>query len=106
MSYSEFETEEFFYFSEKERELIETFLKSLGYDLGANVVCGSCCGMYADNYYLNGFGGWTEKSHVNEFKEFVERNKITCSFSEFDNDGYHYRISADPEEEDIKINSL
>lgn len=107
MSYSESRSEEFFYFSEKEKELIENFLTGLGYEIGKNTVCGSCCGMYADEYWVGGIGGgWKVKSHANKFKKFAEDNGIGCSFSDYNPDGINYTISADPEKEDIKINSL
>lgn len=99
MSYSESKSQEFFYFSNKEREGIETFLKERGYKIDKNHVCGDCCGMYAECYYVNSVGGkWNSKKDSNDFGDMCKEKCISCSYSL---DGY--TISADPNEEDISI---
>lgn len=104
MSYSEIQSEEFFYFSDKEKDLIEGFLERFGYKIDRNTVCGSCCGMYADEYWIDGIGGgWKKKEDVKEFKKFVKDNEISCSFSDFNPDGINYTISADPNAREIRI---
>ena len=105
MSYSEDITEEYYYFSDKEQKLIEGFLEKRGYEIETNTVCGGHCGMYARNYYLQRIGGgWKTKKDRIDFEKLCKKNKISCSFSDYKKDGYSYIISADPSEEDIKLN--
>ena len=82
MNYEEYVTETFYYFSDEEKEIIENFLIEKGYEIDTNVVCGSCCGMYANHYYLGGIGGsWKTKKDMMDFKKLMEKHKISCSFS-------------------------
>lgn len=103
MSYKENLTETFYYFSDHEKEIIERFLVERGYGIITNVVCGRCCGMYANHYYLGMDDSWKTREDMSDFKKLMARHKISCSFSDFRKDGYHYTISADPREEDIKL---
>ena len=104
MSYQEENTETFYYFSKEEEDIIEGFLTERGYGVHTNTVCGNCCGMFADYYYLGGIGGgWKSKKDCDDFKKLCEKNDISCSFSKFKKDGYNYTISADPYEYDINI---
>ena len=68
MSYTEDRTEQFYHFSSTEEDIIDGILKDLGYTWDRNKVCGNCCGMYADNYYVDGVGG--------TFKEEDKKNLI------------------------------
>lgn len=93
MSYTEDRTEQFYYFSSTEEDIIEGILKDLGYTWDRNNVCGNCCGMYADNYYVDGIGGnFKEVDKKKVYKE-LKKNNISCSIG-------GYTISANPDEED------
>lgn len=97
MSYSEDNTETFYYFSDAEKKLIEQWIIEHGYTVDTNHVCGSCCGMYADYYYPAGIGGNFKKEDQKKFAAFAKENNIACSI-----DGY--TITADPNEgEDYQI---
>ena len=81
MSYSETNTIEFIYFSDREDELIKNWLKDHGYKWDHNTVCGDCCGMYADEYWVNGIGGKFPDS--DKFVEFAKANNIDCEVSNY-----------------------
>lgn len=104
MSYSEDRTETFYHFSDKEKKIITKLLEGWGYDWGTNVVCGRCCGMYADYIYVDRIGGnWSSKHQKEMIKLLKEKGieagvDINRKYS--DGSGYHYAyiISANPKE--------
>ena len=82
MGYSKQSEEVFTYFSADEEEKIEKWLKDHGHSWDRNTVCGSCCGMYEDQYWVNGIGG--EFPDASEFVEFAKKEGIGCRVY-----GYH-----------------
>lgn len=90
MSYRESVSEEFFHFTKQEEEVIESFLKEKGYTIGHNSVCGGCCGMYSDLFYVNGIGGkWKNQKDRTDLHNLLK--EMGCEHSIY---GYH--IDADP----------
>lgn len=79
MSYSEEKTEEFHYFSEVEHKFIQSWLKKHGYEWRQNAVCGNCCGMYADEYWVNGIWGKFKKEDQETFLKAMEKKGYECS---------------------------
>jgi len=91
MSHMETEEQTFYLFDDKEKQLIEKWLTKHGYPLHTNTVCGSCCGMFSDYYYVNGIcGTWNNANDRADFIKFLRRHKISASV-------YSYHIDADPE---------
>ena len=80
--------ENYTYFEKKEEKVIENWLKKHGYSWERNTVCGSCCGMFEDVYWVNGIGGKLKKGDGKKLVKFLEENKISA---EFDNT---YHITA------------
>lgn len=100
MSYEQEESETFFHFSDKEDAFITKFLKEKGYSISQNTVCGNCCGMFADKYWVNGIGGNFKKEDKEELYKLMKKKGYECSIG-------GYTISADPddkEEYQVKIN--
>lgn len=83
MAYTKHSEEKYTYFTKEEDKLITKWLKEHGYSWQHNTVCGGCCGMYEDEYYVPGIGGVFRKSDKEEFIKFAEENGIGCSV-----DGY------------------
>lgn len=94
MTYSEIVEQEFHYFSKEDEKIIEDFLKKKGYKWSTNTVCGSCCGMFADQYWVNGIGGDFKEKDRKALHTLLKEKGIAHSM---DNS---YHISADPEEND------
>lgn len=92
MSYENKVLQTFYHFSTEEHEKIEMWLIKHGYTWGTNTVCGSCCGMYADEYWVDGIGGKFKTEDKQAFADFARKEGIGCSV-----DGY--TISADPSDE-------
>lgn len=89
MTYTETQETEFTYFSDKEDKLIKEFLRKKGHTWGHNTVCGDCCGMYSDQYWVNGIGGEFPEEDKKELAKELERIGTHCSI-------YSYVIDADP----------
>ena len=90
MSYSETLTEEFFHFTEEEDEAIKKYFGEKGYRYSHNTVCGSCCGMYSDTYWVNGIGGeWKSEEDRAGLHELLK--SMDCEHSI-----YSYNVDADP----------
>lgn len=93
MSYSDYATEEFFYFSSEEKKEIESFLKERGHEWQTNTVCGNCCGMFADEYWVNGIDGNFPEKDKKELADLMKSKSFSCSIG-------RYTISADPSDEE------
>lgn len=91
MSYVKSVTQQFYYFSPEERELIEKFLEKNSIRFEKNAVCGDHCRMYAEYYYIRGINGKPKKELKERLYKFLKENKVACSI-------YEYTLSADPEE--------
>lgn len=89
MSYLETVEQVFYYFSKDERKKIEKFLEDHEYEWETNNVCGECCGMYADEYWVGGVGGDIKAKDKKAFVRLCKKEKIACSIND-------YTISADP----------
>lgn len=90
MSYSTTEQEQFYYFTEEEHETIKNFLTQKGYTWNRNNVCGAHCGMYADEYWVNGIGGDFPKEDKEEFLKLMKEKGYECSVEK-------NTISAEPD---------
>lgn len=98
MSYIETTEDEFHYFSGEEHNFIQEFLKEKGHEWSTNTVCGNCCGVYADEYWVNGIGGDFPPEDKAELARLMTEKGYSCSIG-------RYTISADPDDEDeYKIN--
>lgn len=80
MSYTE-SGEMYTFFDDRENNLIEQWLKDHGYTWGKNTVCGNCCGMYDEEYWVNGIGGHFKKADQVEFAQFIKGNDIGAKVS-------------------------
>lgn len=80
MSYSE-TGEEYTYFTDEEDLLIKAWLTEHGYEWSHNTVCGSCCGMYEDEYWVDGIGGKFTKKDQEEFRQYAAKTGIDCTVS-------------------------
>lgn len=87
MSYTE-TGDQYTYFTEEEDKKILKFLKKIGYEADHNTPCGSCCGMYEDEYWVGGIGAKLPDEIKQEIRDFLVREKID---GEFDN---RYTIKA------------
>ncbi len=92
MSFTEHEEQIFYHFSDKENKTIKDFLTLKGYKIDHNTVCGSCCGIFADEYWVNGIGGNFKKEDKEELYKIMKKENYQCSIG-------GYTISADPEDE-------
>lgn len=82
MAYTETESEDYTFFTDKEEKLIDNWLKERGYSWNRVTVCGSCCGMYEDCYWGIGkenvkFG----KADKEAFKKYALENNIGAVIS-------------------------
>jgi len=93
MSYSEEINQKFYHFTEEEEDFIDSILTDLGYKWKRATVCGDCCGMYADEYWVDGIGGNFKKADKQIVFAALKKKGITCSIG-------RYTISADPDDED------
>lgn len=93
MSYEDIEETTFTYFSYEEDVFIQSFLKGKGHTWQTNTVCGSCCGMYCDEYWVNGIGGDFPEDDKKELAALMKEKGYSCSIG-------RYTIAADPEHED------
>ena len=82
MSYVE-TGEEIVLFTEREDELIQNWLKENGFSWKHNTVCGNCCGMYEDEYWVNGIGGSFPKEKREKFVKFAQDEKIDCEVERY-----------------------
>ncbi len=76
MAYSESYETEFVHFSTEEDNLVRKWLKRQGYTWVHNTVCGDCCGMYEDEYWVNGIGGKFPDDMKDKFIRYAKRHNI------------------------------
>lgn len=88
MRYEEYEV--YTHFDEREDNLIQMWLYDHEYAYNTNTVCGGCCGMYADEYWVNGIGGEWREGDEEKFKEFAKENRIPCEV-----EGYTIRATEE-----------
>ena len=101
MSYSETCEEVFHYFTDVEEEKIYTFLKERGYSsFEHNTVCGSCCGMYSDEIWVNGIGGKFFDKDKKALADYMEEEGISGLI-----DGYTVDANPDAYSAEYRINN-
>lgn len=87
MSYTDSYEETYTHFSDEEDKLIQEWLTKQGYTWSTNTVCGNCCGMYEDEYWVNGIGGKFPENKRKAFLRYALDKKIGCRI-------YGYTIEA------------